>query len=64
MCQYPLGITEAGDLFLWCLGETFRIILTALPCSGILGVLCSTTTSGDLGSDDLIFSALPISPSP
>ena len=40
------------------------MILTTLPWSEIPGVLCSTTTLGDLGSDDVIFSALPVSPSP
>jgi len=64
MCQYPLGISGTGDFFLGGLEETFRMILTTLPWSEILGVLYLTTTSGDLGSDDLIFSALPVSPSP
>ena len=40
------------------------MILIALPWSGILGLLCSTTTSRDFSSDELIFSVLPISPSP
>jgi len=40
------------------------MILKALPLSGIPGVLYSTTTLGDLGPDELIFSALSVSPSP
>ena len=50
-------------MFLGCPKEA-GMILIALPRSRTLGgVLCSITTSGDLGSDDLI-SGLPISPSP
>ena len=51
-------------MFLGDLEEAFGMILIALPWLGILGVLYSTTSSGDLGSDDLIFSTLPVSPSP
>jgi len=63
-CQYYSGISRARALFLGESEETFKNILTTLPWSRTLGFLCSTTTSGDLGSDELIFSTLPVSPSP
>ena len=64
ICQYSSWISRDGDLFLGGLEGTCKMILIALPWSRILRVLYSTTVWGDLGSDDLVLSVIPISPPP